>query len=175
MECKNCKIETKNAIFCSSSCSATYNNKLRRKEKNCLACSKKLENNWQEKYCSNSCQQEYRYQTVIKFKITLGQINSVSSQKRYITEEKGYKCAECQVGNEYNSKKLTLQLDHIDGNSDNNLPVNLRLLCPNCHSQTPNFCSLNKIKDTRRNRYFRAWYRNQNKKGLNNTELAINE
>ena len=32
-----------------------------------------------------------------------------------------------------------LQIDHIDGDFHNNLAENLRLLCPNCHSQTPNF------------------------------------
>jgi 5-methylcytosine-specific restriction endonuclease McrA len=31
-----------------------------------------------------------------------------------------------------------------DGNSENNLEENLRLLCPNCHSLSPNFRNLNK-------------------------------
>jgi hypothetical protein len=34
---------------------------------------------------------------------------------------------------------LSLELDHIDGDSTNNTPGNLRFLCPNCHSQTPTF------------------------------------
>lgn len=35
---------------------------------------------------------------------------------------------------------LVLHLDHINGiNTDNRLE-NLRLLCPNCHSQTPTYC-----------------------------------
>lgn len=36
---------------------------------------------------------------------------------------------------EWNGTPLTLILDHIDGNSHNNTPSNLRLLCPNCDSQ----------------------------------------
>ena len=36
-----------------------------------------------------------------------------------------------------------LQLDHINGiNTDHRLE-NLRLLCPNCHSQTPTYCGVN--------------------------------
>jgi hypothetical protein len=31
-------------------------------------------------------------------------------------------------------KQVPLQLDHIDGNSSNNMPDNLRNLCPNCHA-----------------------------------------
>lgn len=37
---------------------------------------------------------------------------------------------------EWRGRPLTLELDHIDGNKRNNSLTNLRLLCPNCHSQT---------------------------------------
>jgi hypothetical protein len=37
----------------------------------------------------------------------------------------------------WNGKPLLPTLDHIDGNKQNNLPSNLRLLCPNCDSQLP--------------------------------------
>ena len=37
-------------------------------------------------------------------------------------------------------KPLSCQLDHIDGNNTNHRIENLRILCPNCHSQTPTFC-----------------------------------
>lgn len=46
-----------------------------------------------------------------------------------------YECRECGIS-EWNGKPLTLQLDHIDGDRTNNALDNLRLLCPNCHSQT---------------------------------------
>ena len=49
-----------------------------------------------------------------------------------------YKCSECKI-QQWNNKKITLELDHIDGNSANCKLVNLRYLCPNCHSQTTTY------------------------------------
>ena len=36
-------------------------------------------------------------------------------------------------------RPIPLELDHIDGNSENNVLGNLRLLCPNCHALTPTY------------------------------------
>lgn len=48
-------------------------------------------------------------------------------------------CSECSLQPLWNNKKLTLQLDHIDGDRADNSLKNLRLLCPNCHTQTHTF------------------------------------
>lgn len=48
-------------------------------------------------------------------------------------------CGECNITTVWNNKPITLELDHIDGDSNNNELSNLRWLCPNCHSQTPTF------------------------------------
>lgn len=48
-------------------------------------------------------------------------------------------CAECGRGPEWHGRPLRLQIDHKDGDPTNNARENLRFLCPNCHSQTPNF------------------------------------
>lgn len=50
-----------------------------------------------------------------------------------------YECSDCKIGDTYNDKPITLQLDHINGINDDNRLENLRFLCPNCHSQTDTF------------------------------------
>jgi hypothetical protein len=53
-----------------------------------------------------------------------------------------YACAVCGIS-EWNGQRLVLQLDHINGIGDDNRIGNLRLLCPNCHSQTSTYCGRN--------------------------------
>ncbi len=53
------------------------------------------------------------------------------------------KCSKCEL-NEWMGEKLNCELDHIDGDRTNHKRENLRLLCPNCHSQTSTYRSKNK-------------------------------
>jgi 5-methylcytosine-specific restriction endonuclease McrA len=59
-----------------------------------------------------------------------------------------FKCSECGIL-DWNGKDLALHLDHINGTSNDHRLENLRLLCPNCHSQTSTYAGKNwgKYKD----------------------------
>ena len=49
-------------------------------------------------------------------------------------------CEICHIS-EWNGSPLNMELDHIDGNNTNHKLNNLRMLCPNCHAQTPTYRS----------------------------------
>ena len=72
--------------------------------------------------------------------------------KQWILEDQDCKCSICGIETIWNDKPLNFILDHIDGNSDNNLRNNLRMICPNCESQLFTYKSRNKgkYKDTER-------------------------
>lgn len=58
----------------------------------------------------------------------------------------GYKtwnCESCGIA-DWLGQKIVLELDHINGNSRDHRLENLRLLCPNCHSQTNTWRGRNK-------------------------------
>jgi Zn finger protein HypA/HybF involved in hydrogenase expression len=55
-----------------------------------------------------------------------------------------YKCKDCGNIGEWNGKKLSLQLEHKNGRSQDHTKENLCFLCPNCHSQTSTFCGKKK-------------------------------
>ncbi|WP_188785025.1 HNH endonuclease signature motif containing protein [Nocardioides phosphati] len=57
-----------------------------------------------------------------------------------------YECACCGNDGAWRGLPLTLEIDHIDGDFLNNVPENLRFLCPNCHRQTPNFAGKSRGK-----------------------------
>ena len=49
-------------------------------------------------------------------------------------------CEICGQSEMWNGKPLRLQVHHVDADNLNNELGNLQVLCPNCHTQTDNWC-----------------------------------
>lgn len=126
---------------------------------NCLNCGKELVGR-AKKYCNNQCQADYKYKSYIEnWKAGLedgmkGAYQLSNHIKRYLLEKTNYKCEKCGWGetNPY-TNTIPLEVDHIDGNYQNNTEENLRVLCPNCHSLTPTYKGANKTGRTDRSKY----------------------
>ena len=112
----------------------------------CLNCDQECKWSYQtgNKYCSVQCSAEHR-SNEHKKKFFSGLLETIDrpTARKYLAEVRGYKCEICGIS-EWNNKALTLHVDHTNGDPSNNRPNNLRLLCPNCHSQTEFLGAANK-------------------------------
>jgi len=88
------------------------------------------------KFCSIQCAHSFRSEEH-KQKFFSGLLEKIDrpTARKYLFEKRGYACEVCGIS-EHHGKELTLQVDHINGDPGNDHPDNLRLICPNCHSQT---------------------------------------
>jgi|SRR5882672_2701725 len=158
--CKQCGIKEAKILFCSRQCAATFNNLKRgdKNRKNCLWCNNKTLN---KMFCSYECtNSSKKFRNNEKFLQALkeGFVIDEDKMKELIILTKGRKCQVCNLDT-WNGKPIPLELDHIDGNSENRIPENYRIICPNCHAQTPTF----KGKNRGNGRYKRAERYRQNK------------
>ena len=121
----------------------------------CVNCDKEFKSHHSSSgtYCSNKCQQDLVFKERIK-EIEGGIEFTSKIMKRYLIFKHGNKCQNINCGWDW-SKECPIELEHIDGNSDNNKLENLTLLCPNCHSLTPTYKAKNKGngRHKRRERY----------------------
>lgn len=110
-------------------------------------------------YCSNKCQAEFGLRNRFD-KWMKGEFhplpNQPTSLKRLVIMRDGYKCSICGIS-KWNSKSIALELEHKNGNFQDNCQENVGLMCPNCHSQTDTFRGRNKKGNGRF--YFRMRYR----------------
>ncbi|MBR6252396.1 MAG: HNH endonuclease [Clostridia bacterium] len=118
--------------------------------KKCLNCGTIIERNSQ-KYCSIKCQKEFEYKEYIaawKNGVITGMRGKYQLSmhiRRYIFEKYNNKCSQCGWSkmNKY-TMMIPLEIEHKDGNYENNSEENLILLCPNCHSLTSTYKGANR-------------------------------
>ncbi len=147
VNCNNCGKITTNKKYCSRSCSVTQTNKGVRRHgsvRKCLRCEKEHSN---EKFCSYECKLSSPIELWLAGKQYFELKHFI---RKFLLEEIGHKCSLCGWC-EVNpiTKRVPLEIDHIDGNPSNNKKENLRVLCPNCHSLTSTYKALNKGNNPR--------------------------
>ena len=111
-------------------------------------------------YCGHTCQQIFLQRAYIE-RWLAGKENGILSDsavsgriRRYLISLRGNKCEKCGWHEVNQTTGLVpLQMEHVDGDWKNNRPENLQLLCPNCHSLTPTFGSLNRGRGRPRHRH----------------------
>ena len=167
--------------FCNQSCAAKRNNTLFPKRENigieekrsrriakivdtltiqvkkyhCKQCNGELTSNTQTFFCSSKCSEDHQREKQFE-RVERGEKVGVRALRNYLIHTRGRKCEECGWDKiNPKSNKCPVQMEHVDGNSENNSLDNLKLLCPNCHSLTPTFGALNRGngRHYRRKRY----------------------
>lgn len=137
--CNNCQkvleYSKRSQKYCSRSCASSKNNSLRSSRKTilfCVRCNSEIKSRSAKKYCSDRCNKLNMAEEAIKN----GQATHSILRTYLIKTTSG--CFNCGI-TDWMGVPITLQLHHIDGDSNNNALDNVQLLCPNCHSITPNF------------------------------------
>ena len=128
---------------CSRECGYAIQRAEKNKKKPCVGCGKVTTN---PKYCSSKCQgKTVREQSYIKNKrlFEQGELTSRKNIRVFLEERDGKACCSCKRA-EWMGKPITLWVDHISGNAADNSPNNLRLICPNCDSQSETFGGRNR-------------------------------
>ena len=144
--------------YCSKEC---RKNSYKREKvvKYCIYCGKEFTGLSDRKFCSVDCSNQYQKDNIIKLFLENNYFNDGNIKipkviREFLYEKCNYKCEVCGYEG-YNIKtgNTILQIHHIDGNSKNNSPNNLQVICPNCHAKTENYMALNKGNSKRDKRY----------------------
>lgn len=72
-------------------------------------------------------------------------VNSNHLKKRLLKE--GVKTHQCEIckNTSWNNLPIPIELEHCNGDNSDNRIENLKILCPNCHAQTPYYRRKNKL------------------------------
>lgn len=148
--------EDKRQAFCTHSCAASFNNRKRgfKSTRTCTKCGAVFPRKGSEhRHLCVTCRDPETRRLSSSKGTTL---------KKQLIISRGHQCESCGLTH-WLGELIKLQLDHVDGNSDNNAIVNLRLLCPTCHTMTPTWGSKNIGTKSKRNRYRQDWRKRTNR------------
>lgn len=151
---KSLPYEKRHNKFCNHSCSSSNHKGIVRngvsRKKDCDQCGKETSN---PKFCDAKCHRDWEWDNITLPRVLSGE-GGARTIKKYLIIENGNTCSSCGI-TEWNGENIVMDLDHIDGNSENNDLENTRLLCPNCHSQTETYKGRNvgNGRHSRRERY----------------------
>lgn len=129
-------------IFCGHSCSAIYYGRKRLVERklknlpvtnNCIDCGVSVTKTSIRCMSCNG----------VRKRATLETVKCPNVRRKLLIIERGHICESCNNGT-WMGLPIPLEVDHINGDHKNNSTDNIRLLCPNCHAQTPTYKNKNK-------------------------------
>ena len=122
------------------------------KYKYCEHCGKQLHNK-QQRFCSSKCSAAARHHQIVQDWLdgkSTGRYGGVNGELKrsirdYLLEQANYTCQWCgwSKRNPYTGL-IALEIHHKDGNHENSRPENLEVICPGCHSLTPNYKNSNR-------------------------------
>lgn len=151
--CEECSSEfettDRRKRFCNRSCSAKFNNKGVTRHgvpsSSCLRCGvKTVPYRNKSGYCSTSCRQEHEIEQWLAGNLSgCWKYSYAAYVRRWLERKTNTSCEACGFNTLRTDGTNILQVDHIDGNWENNRPENVRLLCPNCHAMTDNWGAKN--------------------------------
>lgn len=155
--------DKKDNKYCSHTCAGFALNerlghaKSEKQRETCAWCNKTITGSG-KKFCSIECSSAFRSNDKLKKALAyikktgefpVFKTGSASGEvirktaRAVLAELYGDKCSICGTST-WTGKKLTLIVDHIDGNPFNNKIENYRLVCPNCDSLLPTYKGRNK-------------------------------
>lgn len=139
--CPKCETEHNNkGLYCSRSCANSRTFTKESKEKKSLANKKFYESlddsnkeSIKEKLLQHSLANQGKLFSNL-LEADFEKLTYQSKRKRVIVEQE-FKCKCCSL-DKWLDQPIVLELEHIDGNHQNNERHNLVALCPNCHSMS---------------------------------------
>lgn len=166
-KCEFCGLEMTEKFasgrFCSKDCALKFSyshyRQPSKKIRICEECGNELKR-YNSKFCSIKCNRSSKYKELIAiWKSDESKYSGEGKQsvpefiRKYMIDKSDGKCEKCKwCETNPSTGKIPLHIHHKDGNYSNNREENLEVLCPNCHSLTESFGSLNKGKGRPRNR-----------------------